>query len=179
MKDWNAVVSIYQDGFRRALRALRQFGPVERSPYHNVLVMTVEDPMALLDAVERRTEESPALYDAISRIAPAVRSFEFHSFEEFQDKAKDVLTGWLPQLAGRSFHVRFHRRGPRHDLRTPDVERLLDDALLDALRQAGTPGTISFTDPDAVIAIDTIDDRAGVALWTREDLARHRLLRPD
>jgi len=30
-----------------------------------------------------------------------------------------------------------------------------------------------------VIAIDTIDDRAGISLWAREDLARHRLLRPD
>jgi len=179
VKDWNVVVSIYQDGFGRALRALREFGPVERTLYYNVLVMTVEDPMALLDAVERRTEETPALYDAISRIAPAIRSFEFHSSEEFQDKAKDVLTAWLPQVAGRSFHVRFHRRGPRHDLKTPEVERLLDDAILGALRRAGTPGTISFTDPDAVIAIDAIDDRSGVALWTREDLARHRLLRPD
>jgi len=43
---------------------------------------------------------------------------------------------------------------------------------------AGQLGKVSFTDPDAVIAIDTVDDRAGMALWTREDLARHRLLRP-
>ena len=54
MKDWNVVISVYQDGFRRALRALREFGPVERSPYHNVLVMRVEDPTALLDS--HRTE---------------------------------------------------------------------------------------------------------------------------
>ena len=61
VRDWNVVVSIYQDGFRRALRALEAIGRVERSPYHNVLVMTVEDPIALLEAVERRTEENPAL----------------------------------------------------------------------------------------------------------------------
>jgi hypothetical protein len=30
-----------------------------------------------------------------------------------------------------------------------------------------------------MIAIDTIDDRAGLALWMRENLARHRLLQPD
>lgn len=179
MKDWNVVISIYQGSFRRALRALREFGPVERSPYHNVLVMTVEDPMALLGTLERRTEESPALYDAISRVAPATRSFEFHSIDEFQVKIKDMLIEWLPKLAGRSFHVRVHRRGPRRELKRPDIERFFDDMILDALRQMGTPGKISFTDPDAVIAIDTIDDRAAVALWTREDLARHRLLRPD
>jgi tRNA(Ser,Leu) C12 N-acetylase TAN1 len=141
--------------------------------------MKVDEPMALLDAVEQRTEEIPALYDAISRVAPAQRAFEFHSAEEFRDKAGDVLCEWAPQLAGRSFHVRFHRRGARHDLGSAETERYLDDVILDALREAGTPATLSFTDADAVIAIDTIDERAGFALWTREDLTRHRLLRPD
>ena len=179
MKDWNVVVSIYQDGFRRALRALHDLGPVERSPYHNVLVMRVDDPMALLEAIEKRTEESTALYDAISRVAPAMRSVEFHSAEEFKEKAKSILLEWSPRLAEKSFHVRLHRRGARYDLRTPDVERFLDDALLDATAETGIPAKISFTDPDTVIAIDTIDDRAGIGLWTREDLTRHRLLRPD
>jgi tRNA(Ser,Leu) C12 N-acetylase TAN1 len=179
VKDWNVVVSIYQDGFRRARRALEALGQVERSPYYNVLAMKVDDPGALLEAVERRTEESPALYDAIARVAPAHRCFEFQSAEELEGKARSIALEWLPRLAGRSFHVRFHRRGPRHALRSPDVERHLDDALLDALQEAGTPGKLSFSDPDAVIVIDTIDDRAGISLWTREDLARHRLLRPD
>lgn len=177
--DWNVVVTIYQDGFREAHRALQDLGAVELGPFHNVFVMKVEDPMALLAAIERRTEENPALYDAISRVAPALRGFEFHSAKAFEENAKAILLEWSPRLAGRSFHVRLHRRGARHDLRTPDAERFLDDALLDATNLAGIPGRISFTDPDAVIAIDTVDDRAGVALWTREDLARHRLLRPD
>lgn len=96
MRDWNVIVSIYQEGFRHALRALRQFAPTEQSGHYNVLTMKADDPMALLAAIERKAEESTALYD-----------------------------------------------------------------------------------PDAVIAIDTIDDRAGLALWTRVDLAQHRLLRPD
>jgi tRNA(Ser,Leu) C12 N-acetylase TAN1 len=179
MKNWNVIVSIYQDGFKRALRALREFGSVGHTPYHNTLVMAVENPLTLLNSVEQRANERPALYDAISRVAPAMRSFEFQSAEEFLEKAKSIILEWSPQLAGQSFHVRFHRRGSTHDLRTPDVERFLDDALLEALRGAGAPGAVSFSDPDAVIAIDTIDDRVGVGLWRRDDLARHRLLRPD
>jgi tRNA(Ser,Leu) C12 N-acetylase TAN1 len=179
VKDWNVVVSLYQDGFKRALRLLREFGSVERSPYHNVLVMRASDPIDVLGAIERMTEENPALYDAISRVAPAMRSFDFQSAEEFRENSKSMLLEWSQDLAGRSFHVRLHRRGARHDLKTPDVERFLDDAALAATREAGSPGKISFTDPDAVIAIDTIDDRAGVGLWTRDDLVRHRLLRPD
>jgi len=179
MKDWNAVVSIYQDGFRRALRTLQEFGQVERSPYHNVLLMKAEDPVALLAAIEDKTEKSTALYDAISRVAPALRSVAFHSAEELRENLKPILFEWAPRLAGSSFHVRLHHRGGRLELRTPDAERLFDDLLLEATKAAGTPARISFTDPDAVIAIDTVDDRAGIALWTREDLARHRLLRPD
>ena len=177
--NWNVVVCVYQNGFTRALHALQEFGAVERSPYYNVLQMKVEDPQALLAAIERRTEENPALYDAISRVAPAMREFEFHSAEEFKQNATAVLLEWSPRLAGRSFHVRLHRRGARHGLRTSEAERFLDDALLDATALAGVSGKISFTDPDAVIVIDTIDDRAGMGLWTREHLARHRLLRPD
>ncbi len=179
MKDWNVVVSIFQDGFGRALRALQKLGPAERSPYHNVLVMKVDDPTALLEAIEKITEENPALYDAISRVAPASQDFDFLSEAEFVEKAKSIIREWLPCLAGRSLHVRLRRRGTKHDLRTQDAERLFNDAILDATKEAATPSKISFTDPDVVIAIDTIDNRAGLAMWTRDELARYHVLRPD
>jgi tRNA(Ser,Leu) C12 N-acetylase TAN1 len=179
VKDWNVVITVYQDGFRRALHALQEFGPVERSPYHNVLVMRVEDPLALLAALEQKTEQSTALNDAISRVAPAMRTVEFHSAQELSEKLGAILSEWSPRLAGSSLHVRLHRRGDRRDLRTPDVERLFDDLLVQATAAAGASCRISFTDPDAVIAIDTVDDRAGIGLWTREHFNRYHLLRPD
>ena len=86
---------------------------------------------------------------------------------------------WSSNLAGRSFHVRMHRRGTKHDLRTQETERLFKDAIVDATTRAGMPGKILFADPDVVIAIGTVDNRAGLAMWTREDLARYHLLRPD
>ncbi len=179
MKDWNIIVTIYQESFRRALRALQDIGPAERSPYHNVLVMKVDNPMAVLEAIERLTEERPALYDAIARVAPATQAFDFSSAEGFKDSTKSIVLEWLPSLAGKSFHARLHRRGPKPELHTPDVERFLNDVVIEATAKAGRPGRILFTDPDAVIVIDTIDDRAGLAMWTRQDIAHHRLLRPD
>ena len=179
MRDWNVVISVYQEGFRRVLRALRDLGPTERSPYYNVLVMQADDPIALLAAIEKKAEQSTALYDAISRVAPATRSFEFHSAEDFMEKAKTIIGEWSASLAGHTFHVRLHRRGAKYDLGTQDAEHLFNDVVLNATAQAGMPGKISFTDPDAVIAIDTIDDRAGLALWTREELSRYHVLRPD
>lgn len=179
MRDWNVVVCVYQEGFRRVLRSLRDFGVAERSPYYNILVMRAEDPVAALAAIEKRTEESAALYDSISRVAPAMRSFDFESANEFVSNTRAILREWSSRLTGRTFHVRLHRRGAKHELGTQETERLFDDAVIEATAKMGSPGRVSFADPDAVIAIDTIDERAGLGLWTREDLARHRLLRPD
>jgi tRNA(Ser,Leu) C12 N-acetylase TAN1 len=179
VKDWNVVISLFQDGYRHARGLLRELGAVERSPYHNVLVMKADDPIGVLETIERMTEENPALYDAISRVAPAMRTFDFQSAEEFRERSNLILCEWSQGLAGRSFHVRLRRRGAHHQLKTPDIERFLDDAVLALTRQAGSPASMSFTDPDAMITVDTIDDRAGVGLWTREDLRHHRLLKPD
>ena len=58
-------------------------------------------------------------------------------------------------------------------------ERLLDEALLAALAEAGTPGRINFDDPDNVIQIETVGGRAGLSLWTREDRRRFPFLGSD
>ena len=79
-------------------------------------------------------------------------------------------------LKGKSFHVRLHRRGFKGTLSTPKEERFLDEALLDALEAEGAPGHIAFTDPDAILQIETIDGRAGLSLWQREDLQRYPFL---
>ncbi len=94
MGDWNVIITVFQGGYRRALRALRELGPVERSPYHNVLVMKVDDPAGLLSAVETRTRESPALYDAISRVAPAHRTFDFQTCDDLLTRVKVVIDEW-------------------------------------------------------------------------------------
>ena len=48
-----------------------------------------------------------------------------------------------------------------------------------ALAAAGTPGQISLYDADAVVLIETVGPRAGLALWTRADLARYPFLGAD
>ena len=121
MNDWNILVSTYQGGHRRASRALRKLGVVENTPYHNVIAMTAADPMALLEAIEQRTEEIPALYDAISRVAPAYAVFRFDSADELKRKAKEILLQWAPGLGGRSFHVRLRRHGARHEIHAHEV----------------------------------------------------------
>jgi tRNA(Ser,Leu) C12 N-acetylase TAN1 len=89
------------------------------------------------------------------------------------------VLAWAPALAGKSFHVRLHRRGFKGRLSTPEEERFFDDALLGALQSTGAPGSLAFDDPDAIIQIETVGNRAGISLWSREDLARYPFLKVD
>jgi hypothetical protein len=38
--------------------------------------MKADNAIDMVEAVERKTEANPALYDAIARVAPAMRNFE-------------------------------------------------------------------------------------------------------
>jgi tRNA(Ser,Leu) C12 N-acetylase TAN1 len=58
-------------------------------------------------------------------------------------------------------------------------ERSLDDSILERLRELGQPGRLDFEDPDYVIDIETVGERAGLSLWSRDDLKRFPLLRVD
>jgi hypothetical protein len=72
--------------------------------------------------------------------------------------------------------VRLHRRGFKGRLSTQVEERFLDTFLLESLERAGAPGHIRFEEPDAIVAVKTVGQRAGLALWTRDDLKRYSFL---
>ena len=90
-----------------------------------------------------------------------------------------VALSWVLELAQSAFHVRMHRRGFKGRLSSQDEERFLDSVLLAALEEAGTPGRITFEDPDAIISVETVGQRAGMSFWRRDDLERYPFLRLD
>ena len=49
--DWNVIVSVRKGSFNRARRFLREFGVVGPSGFLNVLVIRVDDPQRLLEAL--------------------------------------------------------------------------------------------------------------------------------
>jgi tRNA(Ser,Leu) C12 N-acetylase TAN1 len=179
MRDWNVVVTVHEQRFVRACQLLEQFGAVGRTSYYNVLVMKVDDTGRFLKRLAELTSNVPEVLDAISRVVPAARTFDFQSAEEFQAKAREIALEWVPELANKSFHVRLHRRGREARLQSTHEEQILDEALLEALAAKGTPGRITFEDPDLVVAVETVSTRAGVSIWTREDLGRYPFLRLD
>jgi tRNA(Ser,Leu) C12 N-acetylase TAN1 len=174
--DWNAIVTLPEATFPKARKFLRRWGEVHRTGYFHVLTLTVEDIESFLPEVAKVIEEKPGTFNILSHIIPAQRTFTFATAEEFEAKARDIAILWAPMLAGKSFHVRLHRRGLKGTLSTPKEERFLDETLLDALETLGAPGRITFTDPDAILQIETIDGRAGASLWQRVDLLRYPFL---
>lgn len=176
MEAWNAIITARQDHMPEARKALRALGRVQRTGFYNVLAMKVDEPEAFLDRLERLIAEHPDVVQSLAHVFPAERCFDFSSTAELQSKAREAALAWVPQLAGKSFHVRVHRRGWKRTLVSPDEERTLADALLAAIRATGNSARVTFDDPDAIVLIETIGGRAGMALRTRDEYRQHPLL---
>jgi tRNA(Ser,Leu) C12 N-acetylase TAN1 len=173
------IVSVEPRQFRIAREILRDLGRVSRTPFYNVLALEVADIPALLAMLTEWQSLNPQILSCVSRIAPATETFNFATKEEFEQKVRNCVLKFAPQLAHKTFYVRIRRRGRKELISSHEQERVLDDALLAALLAAGTPGRIAFEEPDAVVAIDTVGNWAGMALWTRRDLERYPFLKVD
>jgi hypothetical protein len=46
-------------------------------------------------------------------------TFGFTTPEEFEAKAREAALAFIPQLRGKTFHIRFYRRGTRRSSRRP------------------------------------------------------------
>lgn len=174
--DWNVTVTLAEPTFGIARDMLAPWGQLRRTGFFNVAVMKVADTAAFFREFVAAVEETPGILNAMSHAVPFEHVFVFKDASEFEEKLRDIVLSYAPQLAGKSFHVRLRRRGLKGVISSPEEERFLDDVLLEALAAAGTPGHISFEDPDYVILIETVGEGGGVSLWTGEDLKRHLFL---
>jgi tRNA(Ser,Leu) C12 N-acetylase TAN1 len=177
--DWNVVVSAREGEFNRAKQLLSALGAVSGSDYLNVLVMRVEAPKQFLEILRERLAREPEWFAVLGRLMPVTLTFTFQSPAEFESKASAAVQVFAPQPANKRFHVRMNRHGFKGRLSSHEEERILGKALLGALECTGTPGQITFTDPDVIVDVETLGNRAGLALWTREDLQRYAFLRLD
>lgn len=179
MRDWNTVITLYQElrASQRARELLRPLGEVATTAYHGVLVMRVENAAGFLRDFSAMCAAEPGILNDISRAVPLTDVFDFETPEDFENKARGIALSWAPRLQGKFFYVRLHRRGLKGAITSPEEERFLDEALLAALERTGAPGKIRFADPDFAIDIETVDQRAGMSLWSREDLQQYGFLK--
>jgi tRNA(Ser,Leu) C12 N-acetylase TAN1 len=173
---WNVVVTLGEGTYFEARRLLRRWGDVHSTGFYHVLVMQVADVAKFTSEFAAALTESPGILNVISHVAPAQATINFDGAPEFEARTVGIVRGWTGDLAGKRFHVRMHRRGFKNVLSTHQEEKLLATALLDALSAAGTAGSIDFEDPDAVVQIETVNGRAGLSLWSRDELQRYEFL---
>lgn len=176
ISDWNVVASTEEGAYSQARRVLKRLGQVGDTPYHNVLVLWVADVREALEALRSVGETDPQVRAGVRHFVPVTEAFSFMSPEQFEAKAKQAMRAFLAQLAGKSFYVRMHRRGFKGRLERHEEERILGATILEALAETGATARVVFDDPDAVVIIETVGQRAGVAVWTREELARYPFL---
>lgn len=72
---------------------------------------------------------------------------------------KETVSEWVPQLEGKGFHVRMHRRGFKGRLSSLEEEKMLDEFLLELTKERGNPGHVTFEGPDVIIAVETVAHR--------------------
>lgn len=174
------VATLLPDGFHDAMRLLPRFGSVHRTAYWDVLVMHTEEPAAtFMEQVQSLLNEDATLANAVARLVPVTDTFSYATPEAFRHAAQRVVEPWADDLADARFHVRMHRRGFKGRLSSHVEEQALGRHLLDCLARRGDAAQVSFDDPDWIIAVETVDDRAGLSRWQRSDLVRYELLRLD
>jgi len=176
MSNWNLIVTTTEGKYTQALGFLARFGIVKPTSYYNVVMMEVRDIPELMEFLAREWESQGGRLLLLQRVVPMSHTFNFRDHQVFGMRAVEIVSGWTDRLAGKTFHVRMHRRGFKDQLHSEEDERFLNTAIVDATTQFGTPAVVSFEDPDMVIAVETIGTQAGISLWLREDLQRYPFL---
>lgn len=179
MPSWNVIVTVREEGLRDAKRILRQFGTVEVSSFFNVLLVRVEDVSEFLHDFAGEFSKKPYFEDSISRVTPVMRSFVFNSRDEFENKVKRHTEEWLDRLTKKTFYVRMHRRGFKESMKSVNEEQFLDRYILNSLQERGTSAKVSFEDPDYIIDIESLNNQAGISIWSRDDIRAYPFLHPD
>lgn len=179
MENWNLVATTAEGKYTQALKFLAPFGIVKTTSYYNVVMMHVRDTPELMTLLAKEWQTQDGRLLLLKRVVPVTYTFNFSDREMFVRRAQEVTLDWVPRLIGRTFHMRMHRRGFKDQLSSAEEEQILNAAIVNATGKAGNHAVVSFDDPDAVIAVETIGNKAGMSLWFREDLQRYPFLHVD
>jgi tRNA(Ser,Leu) C12 N-acetylase TAN1 len=175
--EWNVLATAFMRKERSLLRFLRAFGDFKGSGFRDVIIGAVEDRDAFLETMEGLRKEYPERVRHLSQIVPIERTFQF-VVTDFRQMLKEALAPFLEELeSGCRFYVRVKRRGHKGELSSLEIEKEMSTFIVDALEKAGKKARIKFEDPDKFIIIETIGNRAGVGLITREVREQYPFIR--
>ena len=177
--DWN-VVAIARDGrYRAACRLLDRLGWLEDTDYRNVLVLRVHDVEQFLEEFLQRWSADSFVQSCFSRVIPLTTTFSYASVEELEAQARAAIRAWIPTLVGHSYHVRMHRRGFKDRVGSHTEEQALGAFVAQELAGKSEQARVDFDDPDFIVVLETVGQRGGMSLWSREQLQRCSFLNLD
>jgi len=164
---WNVIVTAREGTTSELKRALAPLARFERAPFRNLLVGSVPDPEAFLEALAKLRDAQPFLDNWLGKVLPTETTFPL-DLDRFQAQLEAAVVPFLPRIAGRRFHVRVERRGHKGAIDSQRTERALGDFIYDRLAAEGRPPTVDFRDPEVVLAVEIVGNTVGIALVTRE-----------
>jgi tRNA(Ser,Leu) C12 N-acetylase TAN1 len=166
--DWNVVVTVTAGSGHehRVLDALRTFGDFRATSFRDVCLGRVADVGALLEAIRTAREAGKPWAAFVARVIPAEQVFSFTP-DTLAEQLKEAAAPFVARLADGSFFVRLERRGLQGKLPSPDIERAVGEHVHALAERAGLRMRTDFTDPDFVIAAETVGTQCGVALIPR------------
>jgi tRNA(Ser,Leu) C12 N-acetylase TAN1 len=177
MWDFNLVVTMAPEGrYSHLLEELSLYGEFHRTEFLGVAIGKVADVDNFLEILRDRRDRQLFAFRDVGRVIPVDRVFTFHP-EDFLDRVRDAIAPYLDLLAGQGFYVRLERRGLKGRIISPEAERAVDAYIEEELSRRGKSACIRFDEPDAIVAVETIGDRCGVGLLTRERMARFQFVR--
>ena len=161
----------------RLLRQLRGFGDFTPTEFKYVCLGYVDDTTRFLDALRTARENGEPWVADLGRAIPVEQTFTFAP-ETLTEQLKEAVTPFAARMAEGAFYVRLERRGLLGQVMSQQVERQVGEHLQQRGEATGKRLQVSFTNPDYVVAAETIGVQCGVALFDRAFRERFPLVLP-
>ncbi len=176
MWKFNAVVTMASEGrYRNLIEELSALGEFRPTEFLGVILGELADRKGALEQIREKRSDASGFTD-LRRVIPVDRTFTFQPVD-FPARLKESIVSYIDDLAGKRFYVRLERRGLKGRIVSPEVERELDAFILQTLQMSNRTAEIDFDDPDVVLVVETVGDRCGVGLLTREMMERYDFVR--
>jgi len=175
---WNVVLTVRPapGAVHELLDALHAFGEFRITPFHYVCAGWVRDTTTFLNALLEAQQAGRHWTRQLSRVVPLGWTFEFVP-ESLKGKLEMTLERIAGQIAGGTCFVRVERRGLAESLDSAELERMIADQLFATVEAHGKALRTAFSDPDYIVAVETLDTHCGIALITREMRGRYPFVR--
>jgi tRNA(Ser,Leu) C12 N-acetylase TAN1 len=171
---WNVVITLVPGPHHLSdvLGALDRFGRFSATSFKDVCVGQVGDVPAMLEGIAHARAVQKGWSLAIGHVVPVETTFLFEPDQLAEEANRELARLW-ERLPEGSVCVRVKRRGLAGRVHSQEVERAVADHVITLAENAGKRLSVSLSDPDCTIVIETLDRVAGIGLVTREQRDRY------